>query len=498
MASTALNVNATSGATAASTPSHSFVSTSNPTSTQPDHQAFSDHSQKRVRLAQDHPTQPLTNGFVTASNDKSTMGWPFRPDIMQKFRCTFDDRFKGALKDTLSSYFARLKDTEEAVEVLKTECKELEGRINFIENTSKDLKTSLSERVVLPAPTTGVGQRRTLSSQAPRLPPVTPSTVATPTSIPDSVAQPTVAPPNKLAAPALPTSPAIRPSFHSMTCASLPITTVPPVVSKSSTKPMPPQSPLQTSLPPHPKPKTKSPLTVRPADMIDLTSEPSPSSSSAVDDGTPTPKNFHGALTHTGPNQRQQPQQPVSSPTVSRPAICTLQTASSATASTVNNQKIAWFTAHTVPVSSSRSTWIPVFQPKLLSYQELQRLPVAPLPPTPFQPSHHPPVQPMPQLTIAEAAEGVCLQWTVTFQSVTFEAATAYEIYSYASSELTSETINTCLPWKKVGEVAALPLPMACTLTHVQSNNMYYFIVRSFDRFRRYSTWSNVVNAYVG
>lgn len=49
----------------------------------------------------------------------------------------------------------------------------------------------------------------------------------------------------------------------------------------------------------------------------------------------------------------------------------------------------------------------------------------------------------------------------------------------------------------QVGEVAALPLPMACTLTHVQANNMYYFIVRSVDRLRRYSSWSNVVNAYV-
>ncbi|CAH8299849.1 unnamed protein product, partial [Schistosoma turkestanicum] len=91
----------------------------------------------------------------------------------------------------------------------------------------------------------------------------------------------------------------------------------------------------------------------------------------------------------------------------------------------------------------------------------------------------------------------VCLQWSITYPNGSFEPAISYEIYSYASSEVNLVTVQTSLPWKKVGEVAALPLPMACTLTHVQANNMYYFIVRSVDRLRRYSSWSNVVNAYV-
>ncbi|CAH8435872.1 unnamed protein product [Dicrocoelium dendriticum] len=409
MASTAWNANATSGTTVSSVQSHSIVNTSTSTPHQQEHQVVSEYSQKRVRLAQDHPAQSLTNGFVNVSNDKSTMGWPFRPDIMQKFRCTFDDRFKGALKDTLSPYFTRLKDTEEAVATLKTECKELEGRITFIENTSKDLKASLSERVVLPAPTTGVGQRRTLSSQAPRLPPVTPTTVAAQAHVPSTTAQSATPLPTKPAAQASSVSPAIRPIFHPTTCASASVITTPPTVSKSTTKPMPPQ-PTQNSVPHQPQPKMKS-LTVRPADMIDLTSEPSPNSS-AVDDGTPTLKNPPGTLTYNVPNQRQQPQQPVScvGSTLSRPAVNTLPTTASTSPSTLSNQKIAWFTAHTVPVSSSKSAWIPVFQPKLLTYQELQRLPVAPLPPTPLQqPSPHPPVQPMPQLTIAEAAEGMLL-----------------------------------------------------------------------------------------
>ncbi|CAH8606729.1 unnamed protein product [Heterobilharzia americana] len=131
---------------------------------------------------------------------------------------------------------------------------------------------------------------------------------------------------------------------------------------------------------------------------------------------------------------------------------------------------------------------------------DVHLLPTALLPPVPPQPAtntHQLPLQPVPQLTIAEAAEGVCLQWSVTYPSGAFEPAVAYEIYSYASSEVTLVSLQTCLPWKKVGEVTALPLPMACTLTHVEANNMYYFTVRSVDRLLRYSSWSNIVNAYV-
>ncbi|VDM27046.1 unnamed protein product [Hydatigera taeniaeformis] len=38
---------------------------------------------------------------------------------------------------------------------------------------------------------------------------------------------------------------------------------------------------------------------------------------------------------------------------------------------------------------------------------------------------------------------------------------------------------------------------MACTLTSVQPENIYYFAVRSIDRFQRFSEWSNVVDVQV-
>ncbi|THD19321.1 Activating transcription factor 7-interacting protein 2 [Fasciola hepatica] len=107
------------------------------------------------------------------------------------------------------------------------------------------------------------------------------------------------------------------------------------------------------------------------------------------------------------------------------------------------------------------------------------------------------PVAPLPPVPPSPCYAGICLQWTIAQQTPLYEPAAAYEIYSYASSELTASNLHTHLPWKKVGEVAALPLPMACTLTHVQPNNLYYFAVRSVDRYCRYSLWSNIVNAVV-
>ncbi|VDL92887.1 unnamed protein product [Schistocephalus solidus] len=132
-------------------------------------------------------------------------------------------------------------------------------------------------------------------------------------------------------------------------------------------------------------------------------------------------------------------------------------------------------------------------------------LPVAPLPPwsPPLIPTDHAGrptvlrVQPPLRLVISSAEEGVCLRWELGPFAYAYEPATSYEVYSYASSDVQSSAVLTSRVWQKVGEVQALALPMACTLTSVIANNIYYFIVRSLDRFHRPSDWSNVVNAHV-
>ncbi|ERE67332.1 activating transcription factor 7-interacting protein 2 [Cricetulus griseus] len=48
------------------------------------------------------------------------------------------------------------------------------------------------------------------------------------------------------------------------------------------------------------------------------------------------------------------------------------------------------------------------------------------------------------------------------------------------------------LTWKKIAEIKALPLPMACTLSQFLASNKYYFTVQSKDIFGRYGPFCNI------
>ena len=54
----------------------------------------------------------------------------------------------------------------------------------------------------------------------------------------------------------------------------------------------------------------------------------------------------------------------------------------------------------------------------------------------------------------------------------------SYQIYAY--QETPTQKAEATL-WKKVGDVKALPLPMACTLTQFLKGNKYHFAVRAKD-----------------
>ncbi|TPP60162.1 Activating transcription factor 7-interacting protein 2 [Fasciola gigantica] len=434
-----------------------------------------------------------------------------RLGLSDRFKISFCARFKSALREKLESYFSRLDKAEESANTIQKELTELSGRMDAIDTSSQELKKFVTERVSLPAPTS-VGHRRTLSSQAPRLPPPPPLVSAldaapgTPTTVPfvPSRLMPVLNRPNatvnstagqnicNAAQRSVLTNSSLL--TNSISAPSLGTAHVNGQTSKSQNPLKPPFGALGTM------PSTAS--ASRLSDTIDLTGEPPTISNvnlGRINNGIVEPSSGVVSVpTALGgaPNA-----------TASHSGLPNIRPTHSALAQAVISSKPAPALPRSPQVSNHVTNPKPAIPRQLpppkprpaSSVLTSKPFPVAPLPPVPPSPCYagRPSTQSAPLLTIAEAAEGICLQWTIAQQTPLYEPAAAYEIYSYASSELTASNLHTHLPWKKVGEVAALPLPMACTLTHVQPNNLYYFAVRSVDRYCRYSLWSNIVNAVV-
>lgn len=112
----------------------------------------------------------------------------------------------------------------------------------------------------------------------------------------------------------------------------------------------------------------------------------------------------------------------------------------------------------------------------------------APLPDTPHyavnSASKLPP--PAPSLKISKVTNGIVLSWNMTL-SDKYADIVSYQLYAY--QEVAGVPPNTNL-WKKVGDVRALPLPMACTLTQFSEGNNYYFAVRAVDTHSRKGQYS--------
>ncbi|KAM6094111.1 activating transcription factor 7-interacting protein 1 isoform 5-T10 [Chlamydotis macqueenii] len=113
----------------------------------------------------------------------------------------------------------------------------------------------------------------------------------------------------------------------------------------------------------------------------------------------------------------------------------------------------------------------------------------APLPEAP-QPPRLPPeaantsLPQKPQLKLArvQSQNGIVLSWSVMEVDRSCAAVDSYHLYAY--HEDPSATVPS--QWKKIGEVKALPLPMACTLTQFVSGSKYYFAVRAKDIYGRF------------
>lgn len=93
---------------------------------------------------------------------------------------------------------------------------------------------------------------------------------------------------------------------------------------------------------------------------------------------------------------------------------------------------------------------------------------------------------PAPSLKISKVANGIVLSWNMTL-SDKYADIVSYQLYAYQEVAGVSPSTNL---WKKVGDVRALPLPMACTLTQFSEGNNYYFAVRAVDSHSRKGQYS--------
>lgn len=104
----------------------------------------------------------------------------------------------------------------------------------------------------------------------------------------------------------------------------------------------------------------------------------------------------------------------------------------------------------------------------------------APLPEETKQ--HHAPnlkaIPPAPDLKISKVENGIVISWKIEgYLSECYEEIASYQLYAYQETNVAPCTSL----WKKIGDVKALPLPMACTLTQFMAGFKYYFAVRAVD-----------------
>ncbi|XP_066236072.1 activating transcription factor 7-interacting protein 2 [Saccopteryx leptura] len=97
-----------------------------------------------------------------------------------------------------------------------------------------------------------------------------------------------------------------------------------------------------------------------------------------------------------------------------------------------------------------------------------------------------PPQKPELKLKRVLRPKGIALTWNITKINPKCAPVESYHLF------LCHENPSNKLMWKKIGEVKALPLPMACTVSQFLPSNKYYFAVQSKDIFGRYGPFCDV------
>lgn len=82
-------------------------------------------------------------------------------------------------------------------------------------------------------------------------------------------------------------------------------------------------------------------------------------------------------------------------------------------------------------------------------------------------------IPPKPAIKITNVANGIIVSWTVETLTMEHAEIVKYQIYAYEETNLSPSTEN----WRHVGDVKALLLPMAVTLTQFQEGKFDLFLL---------------------
>ena len=96
--------------------------------------------------------------------------------------------------------------------------------------------------------------------------------------------------------------------------------------------------------------------------------------------------------------------------------------------------------------------------------------------------------------SISASGNGIILTWDYDNPCPNPEKfkVECYQLFAHqAKGNIRPPAPNEARPWKKIGVVNALPLPMACTLTQFATGNVYYFAVVAVDIHGREGEMSN-------
>ncbi|XP_057604436.1 activating transcription factor 7-interacting protein 2 isoform X1 [Hippopotamus amphibius kiboko] len=153
--------------------------------------------------------------------------------------------------------------------------------------------------------------------------------------------------------------------------------------------------------------------------------------------------------------------------------------------------RVSTLESPTKAISVSKET-TPVAQNAAQVLESFEHLPPLPEPP-PLLPElvdkvrdTLPPQKPELKVKRVLRPRGIALTWNITKINPKCAPVESYHLF------LCHENPGNKLIWKKIGEIKALPLPMACTLSQFLASNKYYFTVQSKDIFGRYGPFCDI------